>query len=108
MSRTITALFDSRSDAEAARARLTTARIDADNIRIIDQNSRGPTPAAGDGDSKGFFESLKELFIPDDDRQAYGEGISRGGFLLCAEVDEDEADEAIRILDQEANSVDFN
>lgn len=102
MSRTITAMFDSRSEAEAARARLTASRIDANNVRIIDKSSSG----SGSGGS-GFFDSLKNLFLPDEDTQAYGEGINRGGFLLCAQVDEDEADEAISILD-ESESVDFD
>ena len=109
MSRTVTALFDSRSEAEAARERLTSSRIDADNIRIIDKDSRGSSynGSSGDAGDQGFWASLKELFMPDEDRHAYGEGIGRGGYLLCAQVDEDEADEAIRILDQ-SNSVDFD
>jgi uncharacterized protein (TIGR02271 family) len=106
MSRTITALFDSRSEAEQARARLTASRIDADNIRIIDKSSGGGGGGSGDSGG-GFFATLKEIFLPDDDAQAYGEGISRGGFLLCAQVDEDQADEAIAILD-ESDSVDFD
>ncbi len=45
--------------------------------------------------------------MPDEDRHAYAEGISRGGYLVCAEVDEHQADEAIGILEQ-SNSVDFD
>ncbi|QPQ54469.1 YsnF/AvaK domain-containing protein [Allosphingosinicella flava] len=109
MSRTITAIFDSQSEADAAKMRLTSSRIDADNIRIIDQNASGSTGSSSSagGQNKGFFDSLKDMFLPDEDAHAYGEGISRGGYLLCAQVDEDEADEAIRILD-EAESVDFD
>jgi uncharacterized protein (TIGR02271 family) len=109
MSRTVTALFDSRSEAEAARERLTSSRIDADSIRIIDKESSGSSAngSSGDAGDQGFWASLKDLFMPDEDRHAYGEGISRGGYLLCAQVDEDEADEAIRMLDQ-SNSVDFD
>ena len=109
MSRTVTALFDSRSEAEAAKARLTSSSIDADNVRIIDKSSGGSggTTTGGSGDGQGFWASLKEAFLPDEDRQAYGEGISRGGYMICAQVDEDRADEAIRILD-ESESVDFD
>lgn len=108
MTRTITAFFDSRSEAEAARQRLEESRIDADRIRIIDQGSSAPPGgSAGDAGDQGFWASLKELFMPDEDRHAYGEGIGRGGYLLSAEVDGDRADEAIRILD-EADSVDFD
>jgi uncharacterized protein (TIGR02271 family) len=124
MSRTVTALFDTRSEAEAAKTRLTSSRIDADNIRIIDKQSGGSSSGSSGGSSssgagsssggssdagngQGFWGSLKDMFMPDEDRHAYGEGISRGGFMLCAQVDEDETDEAIQILD-ESNSVDFD
>ena len=45
--------------------------------------------------------------MPDEDTHAYGEGIRRGGYLVCAEVDEDQAHEACRVLEQ-SNSVDFD
>jgi uncharacterized protein (TIGR02271 family) len=116
MSRTVTAMFDSRSEAEAARSRLSSSNIDADRVRIIDKSSSptsgsyssssGSTGASG-GEGQGFWSSLKDMFVPDEDRHAYGEGISRGGFLLCAEVDENEVDEACRLL-EESNSVDFD
>jgi uncharacterized protein (TIGR02271 family) len=101
MSRTVTALFDSRPEAEAAKARLASSSIDADNVRIIDKSS------SGSSEGHGFWASLKDMFIPEEDRFAYGEGISRGGFLLCAQVDEDQADQAVSILD-ESDSVDFD
>jgi len=104
MSRTVTAFFDSRAEAEQARQRLSQSSIDADRVRIIDKNEQG---SGSTGDGGGFWSSLKDAFLPDEDRHAYGEGINRGGFLLCAEVDENEADEAIRILDQD-DAVDFD
>jgi uncharacterized protein (TIGR02271 family) len=103
-------MFDSRSEAEAARQRLSQSNIDADRVRIIDQSSSGSGSTSSGGGSpgeEGFFASLKDLFMPDDDRHAYGEGIRRGGFMLAAEVDEHQADEACRILEQ-SSSVDFD
>jgi uncharacterized protein (TIGR02271 family) len=107
MSRTITAMFDSRSEAESAREQLSASNIEADRVRIIDQNSTGSSAGGGSAGEEGFFASLKDLFMPDEDRHAYGEGIRRGGYMLVAEVDEDQADEACRLLDQ-SNSVDFD
>ena len=106
MSRTVTAFFDSREEAEAAKTRLQSSSIDADRIRIIDQSSSS-TSSESTGESKGFFAALGDLFMPDEDAYAYQEGVNRGGFLLCAQVDEDEADQAIRLL-EESNSVDFD
>jgi uncharacterized protein (TIGR02271 family) len=107
MSRTVTALFDSRNEAEEAKTRLQSSRIDAERIRIIDQSSGGSGSMQEEPGQQGFMASLKELFMPDDDAYAYGEGIKRGGYLVCAQVDEDEADEACRVLEQ-SNSVDFD
>ena len=111
MSRTITAMFDSRSEAEAARERLTQSSIDAERVQIIDQSSSGSSGTSdnmqGTAHGQGFWASVKEAFMSDDDRYGYEEGIRRGGYLLCARVDEDRADEAIRLLD-ESNSVDFD
>lgn len=128
MSRTITALFDTRSDAEAARSRLTAANIDADNVRIVDQSdsdsygSASSTSGAMGGSSSsmsssssntdsntggGFLNSIKNMFVSDEDRHSYGEGIRRGGSLLYANVDEDDVDRAITIL-EETSSVDMD
>ncbi|HZG47560.1 MAG TPA: YsnF/AvaK domain-containing protein [Allosphingosinicella sp.] len=118
MNRTVTALFDTRQEAEAAKARLQSSNIDADRIRVIDKDSSSSSSSSSGGsssygsssstggDGRGFFASLSDMFMPDEDRHAYSEGISRGGFLVCAEIEEGEADEAIRIL-EESNSVDF-
>ncbi len=116
MSRTITAMFDSRSDAEAARQRLVQSNIDADNVQIVDQSSSGTSGSSGGSSEghmqgtthgQGFWASIKEAFMTDEDRQGYEEGIRRGGYLLCARVHESRADEAIRLLD-ESNSIDFD
>ena len=115
MSRTITALYDTRQEAEAAKARLQTSNVDADRIRIVDKDnssssassSSSSSSGSSGGQNKGFFASLGDMFMPDEDRHAYSEGINRGGYLLCAEIHEGEADEAIRVL-EESNSVDFD
>jgi uncharacterized protein (TIGR02271 family) len=103
MSRTITAMFDTRSDAESARDQLR-SQIGA-QAEIIDQSSG--SSSSGGGESRGFFAGVKDAFMPDEDRHSYEEGIRRGGFLLCAQIDEARADEAVRILES-GNSVDFD
>jgi uncharacterized protein (TIGR02271 family) len=98
-------MFDSRSDAEAARDRLSQYGIDASRVRIIDKEAG--VSATGSEHQEGFWSSLKDMFMPEEDRHAYGEGIRRGGYMLAAEVDESRADKACRLLD-EAGSVDFD
>jgi uncharacterized protein (TIGR02271 family) len=98
-------MFDSRSEAEAARERLTQSRIDADDVRIVDQSESGSS-VTDSGEGQGLWSAIKSAFIPPEDSHTYEEGMRRGGYLLCARVDEDCADEAIRILD-ESDSVDL-
>jgi len=115
MTRTITAMYDSRQDAEAARRQLESSGLSSGDISIIDQSASGQGAAgmADDsnlrdgGEHKGFFGALKDMFMPEEDRHAYSEGISRGGFLLTARVDEDRVDEAVRLLDS-SDAVDFD
>ena len=110
MSRTLTAMFDSRAAADAAKARLMAANVDASNVRIVDQSSAGQSSTGmtgNDAPSEGIWASLKEMFVSHEDRQSYSEGIRRGGYLLTADVEEGHADEAVRILDG-ADSVDFD
>ncbi|HEX8480811.1 MAG TPA: YsnF/AvaK domain-containing protein [Allosphingosinicella sp.] len=102
-------MFDSRSQAEAARERLTQSRIDADDVRIVDQSSSAPSGTGSgveSGEGQSLWSAIKSAFIPPEDSHSYEEGMRRGGYLLCARVDEDCADEAIRILD-ESDSVDL-
>ncbi|HEX8381954.1 MAG TPA: YsnF/AvaK domain-containing protein [Sphingomonas sp.] len=109
MSRTLTALFDSRADAEAAKARLEAASIDISKVHVHDQASTGysESSAYSTHENRGFWSNLKGAFLPDEDRHTYEEGIKRGGALLTAEVDEDNADEAVRILES-ANTIDLD
>jgi uncharacterized protein (TIGR02271 family) len=94
-------MFDSRSEAEAARDQLrSTTGADA---RIVDQSS---SSTEGSSDGRGFWASMKDVFVADEDRSGYEEGVRRGGFLLCANVDESQADEACRLLET-GGSVNF-
>jgi stress response protein YsnF len=95
MSRTVTALYDTRQEAEAARQRLASA-LDVERVKIIDQNSEG-----------GGGGSLGNLYLSNDDRHAYGEGLRRGGFLLCAEVESGEDHDRIIQLLEESAGVDL-
>ena len=45
--------------------------------------------------------SLGDLFLPDDDRDLYAHGMSRGGFLVSVDVDAASHDRVVDILDRE-------
>jgi uncharacterized protein (TIGR02271 family) len=99
MSRTVTALYDTRAEAESAKQRLE-GSFDTDSVKIIDQSSHG------DDADRGSF--LSNTFGSHDDRHAYDEGIRRGSFLLCAEVDSDEDEQRIVSVLEQTSSVDLD
>jgi uncharacterized protein YjbJ (UPF0337 family) len=108
MTRTITALFDDRSDAEAAKARLSQSRVDTDHIRIHDKQSEGYHETGhSTHEHRGIWASIKNAFLPDDDRHTYEEGVRRGGYLLTVDVEDDAVAEAVRVL-EDANTVDID
>src|ERR671912_471377 len=49
----------------------------------------------------GFWESLKDLFMPDEDRATYAEGLRRGGYVVTVRTDAAHYEKAIDILDDE-------
>ena len=108
MSSTITAMFDTRADAEAAKERLKAANIDADHVQIHDKSSAGyKEQGYSTHEDHGFWSSVKNAFLPDEDRHTYEEGVRRGGAVLTADVDEDNVARAVQVL-EEAGSVDVD
>lgn len=108
MSSTITAMFDSRADAEAAKARLKAANVDADHVHVHDKSSSGYKESGySTHEDRGMWDSIKNAFLPDEDRHTYEEGVRRGGAVLTADVDDDRVDEAVRVL-EEAGSIDID
>lgn len=111
---TLTAFFDSRSEANTAVESLVAAGIMRSHITIVPGNESGATTATStttsydrDRDEGGFWASLKDLFLPDEDRYTYAEGLNRGGVIVTAKVDDSHADRAADIL-EEHGSVDLD
>jgi len=108
MTSTITALFDTRSDAEAAKERLKTAQVDVNHIHVHDKTSAGYKDTGySTHEDRGMWDSIKHAFLPDEDRHTYEEGVRRGGVLLTADVDDSNVDEAVAVLEQ-ANTIDID
>jgi len=51
-------------------------------------------------DEKGFWATLADFFMPDDDRYTYAEAMNRGSVLVTVMVDETQADRAEEILEE--------
>jgi uncharacterized protein (TIGR02271 family) len=102
MTQTVTALFDRRADAEAAIEQLVRAGISRETIRLT-AGREGAAHAGGaydqSRDEGGFWASLKDLFLPDEDRYAYSEGLSRGGTMLSVQARDEQAEQIAALLD---------
>jgi uncharacterized protein (TIGR02271 family) len=111
----LTAMFDSREDANEAIERLVELGIPRNNCRLVEgettsqsSSTSGSRIGSGSGgqvsapgESKGFWDSLADLFMPEEDRYTYAEGLRRGGYLLSVNVTDAQYDQALDILDDE-------
>ena len=107
MSRTITALFDTKADADAGAERLRQAGVDAGSINVHDRSSHATAGEYSTRTDQGLWAKIKHAVLPDEDRHTYEEGVRRGGFLLTADVADDATPAAVRALD-DANAIDLD
>ncbi len=107
----LTAIFDQRAHATDATAKLLDAGIPRSAIRLFPENDSDVTTSTSTydyrKDEKGFWASLGDLFMPDEDRAAYAEGMNRGGSTVSVTVDDTQSDEVADILD-EHGSIDLD
>ncbi|SER36293.1 conserved domain-containing protein [Faunimonas pinastri] len=106
-SRTVTAYFDSRDHANDAVSKLRSEGFTS--VRLIAGNesgATGTTTRAADED-RGFWESLKDLFLPEEDTRTYSEGLRRGGYVVSVATTDADYERALDILDDEG-SVDID
>jgi len=96
--RTLTAMYDTRGAAETARDGLAALGIPAAAITI--RGTEDDRDMASADEDQGFWASLANLFVPDEDRHTYAEGVRRGGYLLTAQVPESTAEQALEVLER--------
>src|SRR5215217_4897484 len=97
--RTITALYDTRGAAEAARDGLVALGVPTHQVAIRGTEEGAARATTGEEDG-GFWASLSDLFMPDEDRSTYAEGMRRGGYLLTTHVPADLEDQALEVLER--------
>ena len=100
--RTLTSMFRTREDADRA-AQMLVQELHIDRAMVRTSPTAGATDAGYDAsrsyEDKGFFGSLKDLFLPDEDRYGYAEGMRRGHVLLTAQVNETDVHRGSDILE---------
>ena len=100
----ISAIFDSRPEALRAVDELVKAGIPRASVRLLPENEAPVTTATGSydqkRDDKGFWASLGDFFLPDDDRYTYAEAMNRGSIMVSVTVDPAHSDQAEDILEK--------
>ncbi|MBV9913979.1 MAG: hypothetical protein JOZ93_15465, partial [Sinobacteraceae bacterium] len=105
-SRKIVAVFDTPEAAQNARRSLMELGLQQDRINITDQSSSLRSTQTHEARGS-FWAHIKEMFMPEEDRHAYEEGLRRGSCMLVATVDDAQADDAIARLET-AGAIDLN
>ena len=106
MTQTITALFDTRPEAMTAIEQLTKAGIPHASIRIMPESDAPETTTTTrtaydtTRDEKGFWASLGDFFMPDEDRYAYTEAMHRGSIMVSVTCDAAMVERAEDILEE--------
>jgi uncharacterized protein (TIGR02271 family) len=90
--RIITGFFDKRSNATEAIDHLVEEGIPRTSIRLMPENETASTSTTGSydisRDEKGFWDSLRDFFFPEEDRYTYAEAMNRGSIMVSVTVDE--------------------
>jgi len=102
MHKTIVALYDTRSDAEAAVRDLEADGFSRSVTEIV-THTGATTEAMIDSataHSGGLLSRLSGWDVPDSDAHVYAEAVRRGGALLKLRVDDDDVDRAVAVLER--------
>lgn len=98
---TVTAFFESQAEADHARADLLAAGFAEGDVHVLaGQAAREKTAPHRD---VGLFRALLDIFVfmPEDDKATYQEGLDRGGVAVAVHTDAAGYERAIDILDRD-------
>ena len=105
-SRALTAIFDTRGAAQQAASDLEAAGVPRTDISLV-EGSANTGGVVASPEHEGFLAGLKDLFMPEEDRYSYAEGLRRGGYLVSVRTGQVDADRVLDILDRDG-AVDMN
>jgi uncharacterized protein (TIGR02271 family) len=104
MTRTLTAMFDSRAEADRAAEALRGLNVQASNVQVHDSAAMG---AASQDDDRQSYSSIGSSWMPEEDRATYHEGLRRGGAVVTADIAEGDLDLAMDAMEA-AGAVDLD
>ena len=98
----IVAMFETYDRAQIARDALVSAGLDRSRIELLDRaETEDDTSVRYERNEEGFWAGVKHLFVPDDERHLYAEGIHRGHALLVVHGSSAEQDWIISLLESQ-------
>ena len=99
-SRALTAFFDTKGAAQQASSDLEAAGVPRGDISMV-EGGTGTSGTVAAPEHEGFLAALKDMFMPDEDRYSYAEGLRRGGYLVSVRTGQVDADRVLDILDRD-------
>jgi uncharacterized protein (TIGR02271 family) len=96
MSKTVVGLFPQSEDAQGAMRGLETLGINRSSVQVMTSDARDKV-----------LNALTSAGVPQDDAHLYAEGVRRGGALVVGTVEDNQADEAVMVLDRN-NTIDID
>jgi hypothetical protein len=96
--RNATAYFETRAAADAAVNDLVSSGLPREHISVAGTSASGGTETP---DNRSFWEELKDLFLPAEDRYAYAEGLRRGGVVVSVRTEESDYERVLEMLDRD-------
>ncbi len=96
MSKTVVGLFPQSDDAQGAMRDLEAMGIRRNSVQVMASDARDRV-----------LNALTTSGVPQDDAHLYAEGVRRGGALVVGTVEDNQADEAVAILDRN-NTIDID
>ncbi|MGI4765193.1 MAG: YsnF/AvaK domain-containing protein [Janthinobacterium lividum] len=105
---TITAVFDTRSQADQAIAQLKAAGVPSSDITVLPgEGETGTYADEAEGRGKGFWASLEQLFGGTEDHATYRESIRRGGIMVSVRAEDARLEGIVDVLERHG-SVDLD
>src|SRR5256714_8366884 len=104
MAKTLVALYDTITEAERVVHELLADGFPRSAIHLAldptQERAAHASSVAGDAAYAGahLFDTLVDVGVPQEEADAYGEGVRRGGALVVVESSEDRAERGMEIL----------
>ena len=99
-SRALTAFFDTKGAAQQAVSDIEAVGVSRGDISMV-EGGTGTSVTVAASEHEGFLAALKDMFMPEEDRYSYAEGLRRGGYLVSVRTGQVDADRVLDILDRD-------